>query len=336
VAEKLEENDGVSLLGIQKSGPFDIPGQLARRWLEMPANPNGSNNADVLKPYWNGDDLTERPRDKWIIDIPRGLTEREASLFQAPFEYLRTARYDSESAIDHRLLSEVRAEARDTHARIRWWEQYWPRPEMRREIQRLTRYLVTGETTEHRTFVWLRYPILPDKNLIVIARDDDVIFGLLQSRIHEVWSTGIGNRMGVGNQRRYNSSYIFATFPFPEGLTPDIPAAQYCGDPRARAIAVAAARLNELREAWLNPPDLVQRVPEVVPGYPDRVLPIDEKAAIILRKRTLTNLYNERPAWLDHAHSDLDAAVAAAYGWPADLADEQLLERLFQLNQQRA
>jgi type II restriction/modification system DNA methylase subunit YeeA len=206
---------------------------------------------------------------------------------------------------------------------------------MRREIQRLTRYLVTGETTEHRTFVWLRYPVLPDKNLIVIARDDDVIFGILQSRIHEAWSTGIGNRMGVGNQRRYNSSYVFATFPFPEGLTPDIAAAQYAGDARAKAIAPAAARLNELRDTWLNPPDLVQRVPEVVPGYPDRLLPVDEKAAVILKRRTLTNLYNERPAWLDHAHRDLDAAVAAAYGWPEHLSDEQILERLFALNQVR-
>jgi hypothetical protein len=336
VADGLEANDGVSLLGIQKSGPFDIPGELARKWLELPTNPNGSKNANVLKPYWNGDDLTERPRDVWIIDIPRGLTEREASLFHAPFEYLRTARYDPASETDHRLLSEVRAEARDTHARTRWWEQYWPRPEMRREIQQLTRYLITGETTEHRTFVWLRYPILPDKNLIVIARDDDVTFGILQSRVHEAWSTGIGNRMGVGNQRRYNSSYIFATFPFPEGLTPDIPAAQYARNPRAKAIATAAAHLNELREAWLNPPDLVQRVPEVVPGYPDRILPVDENAAAILKKRTLTNLYNERPAWLDHAHRELDAAVAAAYGWPADLTDEQILERLFQLNQERA
>ena len=83
----------------------------------------------------------------------------------------------------------------------------------------------------------------------------------------------------------------------------------------------------------------MQRVPEVVPGYPDRILPVDEAAAAILKKRTLTNLYNERHAgnvaWLDHAHRDLDAAVAAAYGWPADLTDEQILERLFRLNQER-
>ena len=88
---------------------------------------------------------------------------------------------------------------------------------------------------------------------------------------------------------------VFETFPFPEGLTPDIPAADYADDPRAQKIATAAARLNELRENWLNPPDLVRREPEVVPGYPDRILPKDEEAAKELKKRTLTNLYNARP-----------------------------------------
>ena len=74
----------------------------------------------------------------------------------------------------------------------------------------------------------------------------------------------------------------------------------------------------------------------MVAGYPDRILPIDEKAAAILKKRTLTNLYNERPAWLDNAHRDLDSAVAAAYGWPADLAEEDALARLLALNRERA
>jgi type II restriction/modification system DNA methylase subunit YeeA len=182
----------------------------------------------------------------------------------------------------------------------------------------------------------LRYPVLPDKNLIIIARADDVTFGILHSRVHEVWSTRIGNRMGKGNQRRYNSSYIFETFAFPAGLTPNIPAAKYAADPRAQRIAAAAERLNELRENWLNPPELVDRVPEVVPGYPDRLVPKNAAAAVDLKKRTLTNLYNANPAWLQHAHRELDEAVAAAYGWEWPLADEEILKRLFELNQERA
>jgi len=87
-------------------------------------------------------------------------------------------------------------------------------------------------------------------------------------------------------------------------------------DPRAIAITKAAKRLDELRNTWLNPPDLIDIVPEVVPGYPDRILPKNEGAAAELKKRTLTNVYNARPQWLADAHRDLDAAVAAAYGWP--------------------
>ena len=146
----------------------------------------------------------------------------------------------------------------------------------------------------------------------------------------------MGTSLGVGNDPRYTPSTTFETFPFPEGLTPNIAAADYAHDPRAQAIAEAARKLNDLREAWLNPADLVVREPEVVAGYPDRVLPRDEDAAKVLKTRTLTNLYNQRPAWLDMAHKALDAAVAAAYGWPADLTDDEILERLFALNQERA
>jgi type II restriction/modification system DNA methylase subunit YeeA len=102
------------------------------------------------------------------------------------------------------------------------------------------------------------------------------------------------------------------------------------------AIGEAARRLNELREAWLNPADLVKRVPEVVPGFPDRIVPVSPTAAAILKTRTMTNLYNERPAWLENAHRDLDAAVAAAYGWPADISEEEVLARLLALNLERA
>jgi type II restriction/modification system DNA methylase subunit YeeA len=172
-------------------------------------------------------------------------------------------------------------------------------------------------------------------NLVdAIARDDDTTFGILHSRFHGAWSLRLGT--SLEDRPRYTPSTTFETFPFPEGLTPNIPASAYASDPRAMKIADAAKRLNELREAWLNPPDLVKRVPEVVPGFPDRILPVDDMAAAILKKRTLTNLYNERPTWLANAHSDLDAAVATAYGWPTDIAEDDALARLFALNQSRA
>ena len=199
-------------------------------------------------------------------------------------------------------------------------------------------------TAEHRIFLWLRLPTLPDNNLVIIARDDDVHFGILHSFIHEAWSTRIGNKMGAGNQRRYNREAIYDTFPFPEGLTPNISAKDYAKDPRAIIIAQAAKCLDDLRNAWLNPPDWTERVPEVIPlgmtasPYPERIV---AKAGFEeqLAKRTLTNLYNQRPTWLAQAHEALDAAVAAAYGWSdytSAMPDEEILRRLLALNRERA
>ena len=158
----------------------------------------------------------------------------------------------------------------------------------------------------------------------------------MESKFHKIWSLRKAAYIGVGNDPTYTPTSTFETFPFPAGLTPDLSAETYVPDPRAQRIAAVAKRLNELREAWLNPPDLVVRVPEVVPGCPDRILPRDEESAKELKRRTLTNLYNRRPAWLDNVHRELDEAVGAAYGWPADLSDDEILARLFELNQARA
>ena len=98
------------------------------------------------------------------------------------------------------------------------------------------------------------------------------------------------------------------------------------------AVALEAQRLVELRDRWLNPPEWVECVDEPVPGYPKRPVPRDEATAKALKKRTLTNLYNARPQWLADAHEALDAAVAAAYGWSADISDDEVLRELLALN----
>jgi hypothetical protein len=200
-------------------------------------------------------------------------------------------------------------------------------------VEVLSRYIVTAETAEYRTFVWLSLPVLPDKNPIVIAREDDTTFGILQSRFHEAWSLRQGT--SLEDRPRYTSTTTFVTFPFPEGLNLNVSAQAYAEDQGAQRIAVPATRLNELRSAWLNPPDLVRSEPEVIPGYPDRLLPRDAHAAVVLKERTMTNLYNERPQWLVDAHHDLDAAVAAAYGWTSNISEEDALAALLKLNLER-
>lgn len=207
---------------------------------------------------------------------------------------------------------------------------------MREKIRRLKRYLVTPMTAEHRIFYWLSYPTLPDNNLVVVAKESDLYFGLLSSRVHEIWSTARGNRMGQGNQRRYNGTSVFETFPFPTGMEPSAAESDAAKAPHAAAISAAATRLNNLRENWINPPELVRREAESVPGFPERVIPINQDAARTLKKRTLTDLYNAPPTWLSNAHQALDNAVAAAYGWPSDISDEDALARLLALNLERA
>jgi type II restriction/modification system DNA methylase subunit YeeA len=252
------------------------------------------------------------------------MTETAAALFEAPFEYVRAH------------IKPFRDKNADRQRRQKWWRLGRSGSDLREATAGLQWVIAPPRVAKHRFFVWIAPQVLPDSRVNAIARNDDVTFGILQSRFHEAWSLRLGGWHGVGNDPQYTPRMGFETFPFPEGLTPNIPAAEYADDPRAVAIAEPARRLNELREAWLNPPDLVERSPEVVPGFPNRIVPVSPKAAAILKKRTLTNLYNERPAWLDNAHRKLDAAVAAAYGWPADLSEEEALARLLALNLERA
>jgi len=326
-ASQIVENLGIAFQGPVKVGPFDVTGDLAREWLTRSGNPNGRRNAEVVRPLLNGMDITRRSSGRWIVDFG-AMTEEEACLFEAPFEYVRAH------------VKPLRDENRDLQRKQFWWRLGRSGSELREAVAPLRRAIFTPRVAKHRLFAWSDARTLPDSRVVLIAREDDTSFGILHSCFHELWSLALGGWHGVGNDPQYTPSLGFETFPFPEGLTPDIPAKDYASDPRAQAIAAAAASLNELRETWLNPPDLVRRVPEVVPGYPDRILPVNELAEKELKKRTLTNLYNARPSWLDHAHKKLDGAVAEAYGWGEDwrkgiLVDNEILARLFNLNQQR-
>lgn len=327
-AKRLFENQNVSFQGPVKVGPFDVDAQTARAWLSAPMNPNGKLNGEVVFPLLNGSDITKRPSGRWIVNFGE-MSESEASLFELPFEYVVEA------------VKPSRLKNRDPQRKRNWWRLGRSGADLKKAGSSKSRLILSPRVAKHRLFIWAPQTTIPDSRVVAIAQDNDEVFGILHSQFHEVWSLALGGWHGVGNDPQYTPSTGFETFPFPEGLTPNIPSADYAADPRAIKIATAAARLNELRENWLNPADLVDRVPEVVAGYPDRILPKNEDAAKELKKRTLTNLYNACPAWLDHAHKALDEAVAEAYGWGDDwrdgkLSEDEILSRLFQLNQERA
>ena len=320
---RLAENAGVAFMGDTKGGPFDVAGDQAREWLRLPANPNGRTNADVLKPWMNGRDLTRRPAGKWIVDFGLNMSVADAALYEEPFRWVKERVFP--------MRQQNRREAYREH----WWRHVEPRQGMWRALDRLPRYIATPTVAKHRLFAWCDVRICPDHQLIVIARDDDTTFGILHSRFHEMWALRLCTWLGKGNDPRYTPTTTFETFPFPAGLAPNVPATNYTDDPRATAVAKAARRLVELRDRWLNPPEWVEWVDEPVPGYPKRAVPRDEAAAKALKKRTLTNLYNARPQWLADAHAALDAGVAAAYGWPANLSDDEVLRELLALNSGR-
>ena len=342
-AKPLAENSNVIFLGTKKSGSFDIPGSLARSWLSTP-NPHSISNSRVVRPWANGQDLVGRPLDKWIIDFGTDAGELDASYFQEPFEY---------------VVREIKSERVKNNRPIRakyWWRLAETMPAMRKAITNLSRYIATVRVAKHRTFVWKSTTVLPDDRLAIIARDDDITFGVISSHFHETWSLANVSMHGDGNTPTYNNKSCFETFPFPAGLTPrdTAPSPALSGTPRppageglgeraaiAEKIAAAARRLNELREAWLNPPEWVDWVitqEEEKAGFPKRPVAKPGHEAD-LKKRTLTNLYNARPAWLDIAHKQLDQAVATAYGWPdytPEMPDEEILRRLLALNLERA
>ncbi len=172
-ARRLRENVGIAFMGDTKGGPFDISGPEARSLLEMP-NPHGKSNREVVRPWVNGLDITRRPRGMWIVDFGTEMTLEEAALYEAPFEYVRVH------------VKPVREASRTTIGA--WWLHERPRVEMRRALAGLSRYLATTTVSKHRLFVWLEAATLPDHRLIVFARDDPFFFGVLQSRVHELWA----------------------------------------------------------------------------------------------------------------------------------------------------
>jgi hypothetical protein len=334
-AQRLFANVDIGYMGDTKVGPFEFAESTAILLLHR-TNPNTRPSSDAIRPWVNGMDVTRRLQNLWSIDFPPGTTESEAAKYEAPFEYIK----------EH--VRPVRATARSgDRTGVRWWIHQRPRPDMRAAIEDLSRFIATPTVSKHRLFVWLSSPTLPDHQLIVFGRDDDYFFGVLHSRFHEAWARAQGTQVRERESGfRYTPTTCFETFPFPESN------AQHKLD-----ISTAVKELNQLRENWLNPLEwTTTRVLEFSGStdgpwsrfvadpdergvgtvrYP-RTESRDEECAKRLAKRTLTNLYNERPAWLGHAHAKLDAAVAAAYGFDAELTNEQILEKLLALNIERA
>jgi hypothetical protein len=335
-ARRLRENNDISFSGTKKGGDFDLSVDAARLLLTEPSNPDASQNRDVLRPWLNGMGITRRWDGKWIIDFGADRTLAHASLYSAPFEH---------------VLKHVKPE-RDQNKRdirrTRWWLHSEVCPAMRAALKPLHRWPAISRIAKHRIFVWFPSEFLPDDGVYVFARSDDYFFGILQSSPHVFWSLKMGTQLE--DRPRYTATTGFETFslPWPPGSEPDTP--NFAGNSKLKTqhvtlqsrISIAAKTLNDQRERWLNPPEwldpIAARIDETddFSDVPAEARPLLRHSAIMaaaakdprLKKRTLTNLYNERPTWLKVAHLELDKAVLAAYAatdpagnWAEDWAD---------------
>ena len=257
----------------------------------------------LIFPLRNGEDLTGEPRNAFVIDTNGWTESRLRSDAPEIFQRLLTTVYPE------------RQQNRDPKLRKQWWLFRRSNEQVRGAIHGLRRFIVTVETSKHRFFMFLEKGIKPEHRLIVTGLDDAFHLGVLSSRIHVTFALAAGGTLE--DRPVYNKSRCFDPFPFP-----------LCGEKEK-------ARIRELAEAL----DAHRKQVQAKHGF------------------TLTGLYNvlekiragetltekEKSvhdrglvSTLKSLHDDLDAAVSAAYGWPARLTDAEILERLVALNAERA
>jgi hypothetical protein len=322
-----------AFVGVSMHGDFDIGDELALEMLTYGGgNPNGVVNSDVLRPILNASEIYGRPEHRWVIYFPSSMPKEEAAYYQQPFEYV----------VEH--VKPARATNNRRSYRERWWVQGEARSAMVDAMKTSNDFIATSRVGKHRLFVWMTPPILPSDAIVAFITGNSSMFGILHSRIHEVWARRQGTQLRERKSGfRYTPTTCFDTFPFP-----------HLNSSSTDAIGKAADELNELRTRWLNPPEWTRKQElefpastsgpwatyligpagpgEVGTARYTRLVPADTNAAIALKQRTLTALYNQNPTWLVNAHRELDEAVFDAYGIGPTDSDEQILAALMVMN----
>lgn len=218
----LPENKGICFRRQGSVNPFDIDGQTASLMLSQPLNVNGRPNSDVIRPVFNGSDITGNPRGLHRIVFNLN-SEAECAQYEMPFE-------------------QIKAISGSRTARPDWWK-HERRSANIDQLEQLGRYIVTPRVSKHRLFVWMDSTAITTDATVVFLREDDYFFGVLHSRFHELWARGKGSQLREAESGfRYTPTTCFETFPFPKPT-----------DEQKSAISKAAASLDELRGKWLKP-----------------------------------------------------------------------------------
>ena len=265
-----------------------------------------------IRPYRNGRDLTARPRGALVVDL-LGLDAGEVrERFPEVYQHVKLTVKEAKDATG-RLVGRD-ANNRQSYRDL-WWVFGEPRRELRPALSGLQRYIATVETAKHRVFQFLDQAILPDNMVIAVALSDAFHLGVLSSHFHAIWSLQQGGTLE--DRPRYSKSRCFDPFPFPDAT-----------ESQKQVIREPAEALDALRKQVLvahpgltltglyNVHDKIRAGLPLTPGEED------------VRDRGLVLILGEH-------HDAIDAAVAAAYGWPVDAGAEDVLSRLVALNRER-
>ena len=311
-ATKLRANKGIATNGMLLAGRgFILPKSLAERMSQQIPNPE-----DIIRPYVSGSEIMKIPKNQYVIDFS-GFSESEAAHRAPPaFQHLLST---VEPA--RKLVAQDKKTPDSIQYAKNWWKFAKTRDELRSVISMSSRYIATTETTKFRVFQFLKSDIVSDHMIVGIGLEDFFHLSILSSGIHRYWTMAMCGMMGVATisqGHRYTKSEIFDTFPFPD-----------VDDKQRKVIDCLGKDLDTHRNAALR----------AVPG-----LTITElynlrerlRAGELVQSDEVDRAAAARAGIVDHLHSQLDAAVAAAYGWPADLPPAEIVSRLVALNAERA
>lgn len=310
-ANSLRANDGVCSPGVKLHGDgFIVTPQEAehlglgkRKGLEQ-----------HIRAYRNGRDLTSRPRGVMVIDLFGLELDEVRQRFPEIYQYLQTSvKVDRDAQFAKSPTKDAEA-----YASI-WWMFGKPRQELRPALKGLKRYIATPVTQKHRLFEFVAGSVLPDDALMVFATPDAFVLGVLHSRIFFIWFAE--NSSTLEDRPRFIKSRCFDPFPFPDAT-----------EAQKVSIRTIAEELDAHRKrvlaahAHLTLTGLYNVLEKLRAGVKPEALDADDR-----------RIFDDGLVLiLKELHDRLDVAVAAAYGWPVDLPDEEILGRLVALNKERA
>ncbi len=312
-AKELKANAGICSPGMKLHGSGFIvsPSEAAHLGLGVRSGLDRH-----IREYRNGRDLMAHSRGVMVIDLFGLEVDQVRNDFPEVYQHILGAVKPARDA----EFEKSGSKDAESYARL-WWLFGKPRQEMRPSLSGIGRFIGTVETAKHRVFQFIDRFIIPDNMIIVISVDDAYVFGVLSSRIHVSWSLRAGGWLGVGNDPRYSKSRCFDPFPFP--ATDDL---------RKQRIRGIAEELDAHRKRVLaeHPHLTLTGLYNVLERLRAGVAPADLEPS----ERRIFD--DGLVLILKELHDRLDVAVADAYGWPVDLADEEILARLVALNKERA